>query len=257
MEEPPLKPDPQLAAPSRTRMSLAARLLNVFAVPGEVFGDLKSAAPAISNWLVPSILGAVIGVISAIIVLSQPTIQQQFRDRQNKLMEDRMKAGKMTEQERALAEKLTGPAVLKVMGSAGAVLGSFLSVLWWGFILWFLARKMLKVQVSFAKALEVAGLAMMINVLGGIVAMLLIVNLGRMGATPSLALMVKDFDATRKGHLFAAAANLFSFWVVGVRSIGLAKLAGVPYLRAAWLVVTFWVVQQSFFIVTGLGQLAM
>jgi hypothetical protein len=257
MEEPTGKNDSPMDPASRPRMSLPARLLNVFAVPGEVFGELKTAPAAFSNWLVPAVFGAVIGVISVFIVLSQPTIQQQFRERQTKIIEDRAKSGKMTPQEVDLAEKLTGPTFLKFAGGAGAVLGSFGSLFWWAFILWLLSRAFLKAQVSFSKALEVAGLAMMINVLGGIVAVLLIANLGRIGATPSLALVVKDFDVTRKGHLFAAAANVFSFWVVGVRAIGLAKLANVPYLRAAWLVFAFWVMEQSFFIVTGLGQLAM
>jgi Yip1 domain len=257
MEETPPAPAGPPDPKTRPRMSLPARLLNVFAVPGEVFGDLKNARPAVSNWLVPALLGAVIGVISVFIILSQPAIQKQFKERQTKLIEEGASAGKMTDQERRLAEKFTGPAVLKAVAGAGAVIGSFVSVFWWGFILWFLARRWLKTPVPFAKALEVAGLAMMINVLGGIVAMLLIVNLGRMGATPSLALMVKDFDTTRKGHLFAAAANVFSFWVVGVRSIGLARLAEVSYLRAAWVVVTFWVLEQCFFVITGLGQLAM
>jgi hypothetical protein len=238
-------------------MSLAARLLNVFAVPGEVFGELRISPHAVSNWLVPAIFSAVVGAITVFVMFSQPAIQQQFRDKQTKLIEERTKAGKMTPQERAVVEKLTGLTVLRAVGAAGAVVGSFLNVLWWGFVLWWLAGRMLKVQVPFSKSLEVAGLAMMINVLGGLVAMLLILNLGRSGATPSIALVVKDFDAGRKSHLFAAAANVFSFWVVGVRSIGLAKLAGVPYLRAGWLVVSFWVLEQSLFIITGLGQLAM
>jgi hypothetical protein len=238
-------------------MSLAARLLNVFAIPGQVFAELKTSPFAASNWLVPAICSAMVGVVSVFILLSQPAIQKEFRDKQTKLIQDQVKAGKMTTQEQSLAEKITGPTVLKLVGAIGAVLGSFLGVLWWGFVLWWLSTRMLKVQVSFAKTLEVAGLSMMINVLGGLVALLLMVKLGRTEATPSLALVIKDFDVTRKGHLFAAAANVFSFWIVGVRSIGLAKLADVPYLRAAWLVVTFWLLEQSVFVLSGLGQLAM
>jgi hypothetical protein len=206
---------------------------------------------------VPAVLAAIVGVLSALVIFSQPAVQKQFRERQDKLLQQGSTAAKMTAQERAVVERMTSPPVLKAVGSAGAAIGSFGNVLWWGFILWFLARSLLRVQVSFAKALEVAGLAMMINVLGGIVAMLLIVHVGRVGATPSLALLVKDFDATRKGDLFAAAANVFSVWVVLVRSIGLAKLAGVPYLRAAWAVFTFWILEQSFLILSGIGQWAM
>jgi hypothetical protein len=237
-------------------MSLAARLLNVFAVPGAVFGELKLAPPAISNWLVPVLLGAIVGVIYAFIILSQASVQKQFQDRQTAIMDDAMKSGKLSAQDRKTAEKLTNPTSLKIFGAAGAVAGSFGNALWWGFVLWFSARRVLKVPVPFGKALEVSGLSMMINVLSLIVTVLLIVNFGRSSA-PNLEVIAKDFDMTRKGHLFLAAANVFSFWVVGVLSVGLAKLADVPYLRAAWLVLTFWVLEQSFLVISGVGQLAM
>jgi hypothetical protein len=238
-------------------MTLAARLLNVFAVPGEVFAELKTAPMAVSNWLVPGFFGALIGVLSVLILLSQPTIQQQFRDQQNKFIEQRVKSGQLTPQARRVVEWFGRPSVLKALGSASTAAASFGNVLWWGFALWLLARVLFRVQVRFSKTLEIAGLAMMINVLGGIVAMLLIVSFGRIGASTSLALVVKDFDATRKGYLFAVAANVFSVWVVGVRSIGLAKLTGVPYLRAAWAVFTFWVLEQSLLIMIGAGKLGM
>lgn len=243
--------------PLVARMSLLARLLNVFAVPGQVFTELRFLPATVSNWLVPAFLGAAVGLLSVWIMLSQPAIQRQFQEKQMQMIEERVKAGKMTPEERQIAERFTSPVVLKCFGGAGAVLGSFLSVLWWGLVLWLLAGRMLRVPVAFGKALEVAGLAMMINVLGGIVAILLLVNLGRPGATLSLALMVKDFDATRKSHLFAAAADAFSFWVVGVRAVGLAKLTDVPFLRAAWFVLTFWLLEQCFIVLSGLGQLAM
>jgi len=51
-----------------------------------------------------------------------------------KLIEEWVKAGKLTPQQVELAEKSTGPTVLKLVGGAGAVIGSFWSVLWWGFI---------------------------------------------------------------------------------------------------------------------------
>jgi len=130
-------------------------------------------------------------------------------------------------------------------------------VFWWAFILWLLGRLFLKVQFGYLKALEVAGLALMISVLGGIVTLLLTVNLTKLFGTPGLA--VADFEAARKSHLLLGAANLFSFWLVGVLSVGLAKLAGVPFLRAAWFVFAFWVIQESFFMLLGgvLGQFAL
>jgi hypothetical protein len=267
MEEPPpiSKPqpenDPQPTADLPPRMSLAARLLNIFAVPSDVFSEVKTAPNSTSNWLVPAILSAVVGALAAIIILSQPAIQQQLRETQAKAMEAQVKAGKITQEQAdqfaAVAEKFMGPTMLKLFGTGGAVVFSFVHVLWWAFMLWLMSRWPLRVQIPFPKALEVAGLGMMINILGAIVGMLLIVNLGRMGATPSLALVVNDFDATRKSHLFLGAANIFYVWLMGVMSVGLSKLAGVPFLRAAWVVFTYWIIQETFLIMSGMGQFAL
>jgi hypothetical protein len=31
----------------------------------------------------------------------------------------------------------------------------------------------------------------------------------------------------------------------------------VPFLRAAWVIFTYWILQETFFILTGLGQFAL
>jgi hypothetical protein len=266
MEEPlPVQESPP-DAPQPPAMCLAARLLNVFAVPGEVFLGVKAGRFRVGNWLLPALLSAAVGVLTIIVLLSQPSIQRQVRDlreQQAKTLEPQVAAGKLSRADadrvQAITRTFTNPATLKIMGSMAAVLICVARVFWWAFLLWLLGRRFLKAQFGYLKALEVAGLALMISVLGGIVMLLLTVNLAKMFATPSLALVVADFDATRKSHLLLGAANLFSFWLVGVLSVGLAKLAGVPFLRAAWFVFAVWVIQESFFVLLGgmLGQFAL
>ena len=266
MEEPlPVRETPP-DAPQPRAMSFAARLLNVFAIPGEVFEGVRASRFCVGNWLLPAVLSALVGVFTVIVIFSQPGIQRQVRERveqQAKALEAQVKAGKVTQadanQVQALTRRFADPATLKILGSLAVVLISVARVFWWAFILWLLGRLFLKVQFGYLKTLEVAGLALMISVLGGVVTLLLTVNLSRMFATPSLALAVPDFDATRKGHLMLGAANVFSFWLVGVLSVGLAKLARVPFLRAAWFVFAAWVIQESFFILVGgaLGQFAL
>ena len=259
-ESPPVLESPP-DAPPPPAMSLAARLLNVFAIPGEVFMGVKASRLSIGNWLVPALLSAVVGVVAAIDIVSQPVMQRQMHDlteRQAKVMAEQVKAGKVKQADvdRALAvtRAIIAPATLKILGSIAAALVGVARVFWWAFVLWLLGRLFLKVRFGYLKALEVAGLGLMISVLGTVVTLLLMVNLPRMFATPNLAL--SDFDATSKGPLLLGAANVFSFWLVGVFSVGLAKLAGVPFLRAAWFVFGFWLIQESFFMLVGgvLGQ---
>jgi hypothetical protein len=266
MEEPLQAQESPPDAPQPPAMSLAARLLNVFAIPGEVFELVKASRLRVGNWLLPALLSAALGVATVLVVVSQPSIQKQVREageQKAKELDQQVKAGKMTRAEanqvQAATRVITDPTTLKTLGSMAAALVGVARVFWWAFILWLLGRVFLKVRFSYLKALEVAGLAMMISVLGGIVTLLLTVNLTKMFGTPGLALVVADFDAARKSPLLLGTATLFSFWLVGVLSVGLAKLAVVPFLRAAWLVFAFWVIEEScFMLLQGvLGQFAL
>ena len=261
MEAPPplSQPEPAVAPPPAT--SLAARLMNVFAVPGDVFAEVKAARSAATNWLVPILFLSVIGAVAAVVIFSQPAIQQQMRETQTKALDQKVKAGKMTQaqadQAIEIIDKFMGPTMWKVMGAAGAVVVNVIRLFWWALVLWMLGRWMLKTEFDFVKSLEVVGLALMISVLGTLVTVLLQVNFSRMFATPSLALAISDFDVSRKSHLMLGAVNVFSIWQVAVFSVGLSKLAGAPFLRAVWVVFTFWVLQESFLILVGLGQMAL
>ena len=97
----------------------------------------------------------------------------------------------------------------------------------------------------------------MITVLGSIVTVLLTINLQRLFATPSLGLVVPNFDATRKSHMMLGAVNLFFVWQVFVTGIGLAKVTAAPVPRAIFVIFAFWVMQESLLILVGMGSLAM
>ena len=266
MEEPlPVSDSPPDAKP-RPATSLAARLLNVFAVPGEVFAEVKAGRNCVGNWLVPALLSAVVAVLTAVVIVSQPAFQRQVHDlmgRQAKVMEQQVKAGKVrqADADRALAvvRAILEPGTIKLAASAAAAVVGVARVFWWAFLLWLLGRLFLKVRFGYLKALEVAGLGLMISVLGAVVMLLLMVNLPGLFATSNLASAVSDLEASLKSPLRMGAANVFSFWGVGVLSVGLAKLAGVPFLRAAWFVFGTWLIQESCVVlaVGGLGQLAL
>ena len=252
LESPPEGPQPPA-------ISLAARLLNVFAIPGEVFAGVSASRISIGNWLVPALLLATVGVFTAIVVVSQPAFQRQIHDlteRQAKGLDQQVKAGKVKQLDAdhamAITRAITTPASLKSLCSVAAGLVGVARVFWWALVLWLLGRLILKVRVGYPKALEVAGLGLMINVLGAVVMLLLMVNLPKLFSTPSLALAISDLDASQQSTLLLGAANVFSFWLLGVLAVGLARLAGVPFLRAAWLVFGAWAIQLSLlFLVRG------
>lgn len=225
--------------------SLAARLTNVFVSPGEVFDEVNAGAPSVKNWLAPVLILALAGVVSAFIIFSQPAMIQQIHEQQVKVFNQQVKSGKMTQaqadQAMAMAEKFSGPAMLKITGSVGAVVASFAGVFWRALVLWLLGMWILKAKFDYLKALEVAGLATMISVLGTIVTMLLTVIFGK-AAAPSLALLISQFDPKNPVHLLAGAVNLFTFWQLGVMAAGLARLAASSFARAFAVLLAYWLV---------------
>ena len=251
-------PEPQPVAPAAPVTSLAGRLLNVIAAPGDVFTEIKAAPPSISNWLVPVLIFAVVGVISVSIMFAQPAIRQTVRDQQVKALDKQVQQGKMTQaqEDQALQvmDKFMGPTMLAVFGSFGAIANSFISVFWWALVLWLCGRWLLKARFDYLKAVEVAGLSSIIVALGMVIGTLLCVIFGRLNAGPSLALLVSDFDLSNRVHLLLGAANAIYFWHTAVLAIGLAKVSGASTARAMLVVFAYWVLIELLLIAAGLGQ---
>lgn len=251
-------PELQPATPPAPATSLASRLLNVIAAPGDVFTEIKSAPTQVANWLVPVLLFAVVGIISVCIMFSQPAIRQTIHDQQVKALDKQVQQGKMTQaqEDQALQvmDKFMGPTMLAVFGSIGMVMTSFISVFWWALVLWLLGRWLLKAHFGYLKAVEVAGLSSLIISLGMVIGTPLCVIFGRLNAGPSLALLVSDFDLSNRVHLLLGAANAIYFWHTVVLAVGLAKLSGASTARAALVVFTYWVLIELLLIAVGLGS---
>ena len=245
-------------------MSLAARLLNVFAIPGEVFEVVKASRVSTANWLLPMLLSAVVLAFSAVVAVSQPAVQKQMHEpfeRWVKMLQQEVKDGKLKQADVdrvvAVGQAIT-PHVLRVLFGGGAALFGVARVFWWTLALWLLGRGFLKVRLNFFKTLEVAGLAMMIGVLDGAVTLLLMLNLPDFVAARGLAQAVNDLESLQKSPLSLAVSTVFALWFLGVLSVGLGRLARVPLLRAAWFVFAFWLLQESLLILLagGLAQFA-
>ena len=120
---PVFPPEPNAPQPAAT--SLISRLMNVFAMPGEVFAEVKAAPPTTTNWLVPVLLHCIVGAIAAIILMSQPAILQGIREQQEAQIQKKVQAGKMSQADAdkalAIMEKFTGPTTMKITGVVGAV----------------------------------------------------------------------------------------------------------------------------------------
>ncbi len=254
MEQPPTIPEVSPGPEQPPTMSLPARLLNVFAIPGDVFDEVRSAVASASNWMVPALLFIAVSWVAAWLIFSQASIQQQLRDITAKAIQARIDKANLppdkAEEMRDIAEKYAG-MTQKAGMIVGPVFIAFASPFFWGFIFWLVGTKALKGQFSFMKGVEVAGLANCISVLESIIKTLLIIGLGDLFASPSAALALKNFDPQKPSHSLLAVANIMTIWILGVRSIGLARLSQASFAKAAICVFGIWAAYTGFFI--GLG----
>jgi hypothetical protein len=262
MDQPP--PLPGIAVPPNPkgpRMSLLARLLNVFAIPGHVFAEVKATRRSIANWLVPVVIASMVASLVAMALYSQPSFLEQIRTVKAQELNQKVKSGQMTKQQadetQAMLDKLLTPSVLKTVGLLGSVVGSFVSVFGWGLVIWFLGRKYLLARFAYMKAVEVTGLATMISVLGMVVKLLLVVNVGKMFSTQSLGLAVSDFNPDDPNYLLLILINVFQFWFVALLASGLARLANAPFPRAMFLVLICWMLWATFLVIIGFGALVL
>jgi Yip1 domain len=240
-------------------MSLAGRLMNIFAAPGDVFDEIKTAPHRAANWLTPALLLIVLSWMSCWLIFSQPSIQQQMKDISNQAIDRQVEKGKLTsaqaDQARAAAEKFGGLGY-KIGGVVGPVFMAFISPFWGGLILWLVGSFALKAPFPYLKAVEIAGLANMILVLDVVVRTLLVLITGNLFATLSLTLVLKDFDPQNTFHSLLALINVMTIWLLAVRSIGLARLTGASVAKAAIWIFGIWIILSGILIGFGAAMRA-
>jgi hypothetical protein len=257
MEQSQLQPEVPPEAPQAPAMSLGGRLSNVLAIPGDVFQEVKAATVSTANWLAPALILVAVSWVATWLIFSQDSIKHQLSEITDQAIQNQIEQTHMSEQQaeqsRAMGEKWAG-----ISAKVGAVLvpvfGGFVTPFFWGLIIWLVGAKVLNGDFPYMKAVEVVGLANMVNVLDVILRTLLIVGLGNLYAAPSPVLLVKEFDPQNTVHSLLAILNLMTFWLLAVRALGLARLSGVSFTKAALWVFGIWAAYTGFLI--GLGALA-
>ncbi len=238
-------------------MSLGGRLLNVFATPGEVFAEVKTASASTANWLVPALALVLVSWCAAVWIFSQDAINHQFSELADRAIQKRVDSGRVSEREaeqgRAMMEKWVGISAKIGVGLHPIMVG-FGGPFVWGLFLWLVGTKVLKGDFPYMKAVEVVGVGNMVSVLEVVVKALLIVGLGNLYATPSLMLLVKDYDPQNLAQSSLALVNGMTLWLLAVRAVGLARLSGASFVKAAAWVYGIWAAYSG--LQVGLAALA-
>ena len=234
-------------------MSLSDKLVGVFASPSELYDNVRQTPPTSSNWLIPTLILIVVGVIMAYLITSNPTLSDQMKRMASEQMEKgltkQLAAGKITqEQANQARDQMSG------MGATGAliftyvsaILGPFFALFLGALVFWLLGKGVMKATSPYMKVVEVVGLTFFIATLESVVTTILCIGMNSIFASPSLALLISDFSIENKMHLLAAAMNVFTFWTLAVTSIGLARLFQKDFPKVLVLVFALWILWTLF-----------
>ena len=234
-------------------------MANVIAAPGEVFDEVRTSPPSAANWLAPTLTLLLVSWIGAWAIFSQDSIKAQLKDITAKALEKQVEKGKISQQQAEKAQP-TAEKMAVTFGIVGAVtiplFVAFGTAFVGGLVVWLAGNKALNGSFSYMKGVEVAGLACTIGILGEALRILLVLVLGNIYAAPSLALLVRDVDPQSPTFMILSLFNLMLFWELGVRSLGLARLTGASFGKAAIWVFGIWAAISGLFVGFGLGMRA-
>lgn len=224
--------------------SIFGRMFNVYAAPGELFEEVRDAKPAHSNWLVPVALSILVGIVFSVAVFSQPDIVASVFAPQEEAIMAKVEAGDLTQdqadQQLNAMRQFQSGKLMMMFGIFGSVIGTGIFLVVIAALIWLLAGKILKGNVTYFKAIEVVGLAGMVNVVGGIVTLMIVLLKANIAAGPNPTLLLGNFDPANYAHQILAALNVITIWYLAVLAIAVSKLAKRPFGTAALWVFGFW-----------------
>jgi len=231
-----------------TPMSFTDKLVGVFSSPGELYDNVRQTPPTGSNWVIPTLILIVVGLVMAYVLTTNPTLSDQMTrmasEQMEKSLQKQIASGKLTQEQANQARDnmqaygTKGPIIFSY---ATALIGPFFLVFIPGLIYWLLGKWVMKVSVPFMKVAEVVGLTLLIVSLESIVTLILQIGMNSLFASPSLAIFISNFSVDNTMHALAAKANIFTIWELVVVSIGLARLFMKDMPKVLVLVFALWV----------------
>jgi Yip1 domain len=228
-----------------SEMSMSDKLMNVFSAPGELFDSVAKSEKKTSNWSVPLIVMMIVSIIFVLVAFSQAPIQDQMKDQTEKSIQKKVTEGKMTQEQADMAltknPAQPGSPLFMIFGSIGAAVVTAVILFGFSLAFWLMGKWAFKSTAAYGKVLEVVGLSMYISVLGSIITLLLVVAMGSLYATPSLALAVSQYDPANTVHKLLSSISVFTFWYLFVISVGLGKIFSVSTGKALAGVGVLWV----------------
>lgn len=250
---------PPAAPEAAQKMSWSDKFVGVFSSPGELFDSVRRSPVTNSNWVIPTLVLAIVGAILGYVVISNPSIYDQIQrvatEQMDKSFQKAIAEGRMTQEQanqaRTQAESFSSTGI-RISAVAAPLILPFFSLFAWSLVYWLLGKGVMKATSPYKKVAEVYGLTNFIALLGGIITAIMMIGMDKFSASPSAVMFVGEFSASNSWHKLAAAVNVFSLWQLAVVGIGLARVFEKETAKVLVLVFALWLLWNCA-LIFGLG----
>ena len=240
-------------------MPVLEKLAGFFHSPGKVFDSVAGSGLTPSTWLVPWILCVLASILTGQLILGNPSLSGQLQETLRKqfdaLMHESIVKGDITQQE---ADEqfgrfgTPGSPMFMLISVGGAILSSLATLFAVSLFCLLLGRSAMNATAPYMKVVEVIGLTFLIDFLERIVTTGMMFVSDSILASPSLALfLLPDIDLESKVHVAMSKLNAFTFWKIGIVSLGLARLFQRDFPKVLVLIVALWILWSFFSLFTG------
>jgi hypothetical protein len=250
------------AAAATPAMPFSDKLINIFSSPGALFDNVRLTPTTHSNWLIPMLIVMIVTIGMSQVVMNNASLKDQIVSVSQKKMAEQMdknvQAGKMTAEQAEQAKEqasnfMPGSTWFSVIQIGGVIIVTPIILMLMGLVYWLLGKTAMKAQAPYIKVVEVVGLTFLIGAIESIVTTLLMFAFDSIHASASLALFVSQFNPEDKLHLVLAKVNLFTFWSLGVTSVGLSRVFQRDFPKVLVLVLALWVLWSIASVALGLS----
>jgi len=234
-------------------LSHSDKLVGIFSEPGKTFESIAKFPIRTIDWVLPVLAMLVVVIISQIIMMGNPQIKAEMKQKQIDAIEKRFQEavdkGTMTKEEAESQLQTTEDQMDKMSGTIGKVFTA-ISILVFGFLaylviagFYFLIIKFIfKADGTFQHVLVTTGLTSYIGIISMVLVTIFALVTGKMARDVSVATLFSVDTKTFVGFLLAKL-DVFSIWMYFVIALGMTKLFNAGdskkyyyFIFGAWIV---------------------
>ena len=234
------------------------RMIALIHEPAILFRQMARVKPSPRNWVVPPLAAFLVAILTMAVLFRRPDVAEDIKRMQRLRLYQQVEAGELTAAQLSDALRVVeerGNILALIPQAIVLPLYMIATVAWWALTIWIVADLLGGRGLDYYRALELSGLVVTIDIPKYLVFAIASTWLGRI-AVPNAAILISQFDPTKKLHLLIGSLDPFNFWKIVLLGLGVASCTGVSRLKSIACLAGIWLLLNLALVALGLGELA-